>query len=127
MTPVLVVDDDSDLRDVARLALEEGGYEVIEAPHGQAALFLLQRSPVPVVVLLDIVMPRVSGMDLLEHVDSDARLTRHAYLLWSASPAPLPPHLATLTLRAVPKPFNIEDMLDAVAEAAAQLNRRQDA
>lgn len=127
MTPVLVVDDDSDLRDVARLALEDGGYEVIEAPHGQAALYLLQMSPVPVVVLLDIVMPRVSGVDLLEQVDNDERLTRHAYLMWSASTEPLPPQLAALACRAVPKPFNIEDLLDAVGQAAQQINRKRGA
>jgi signal transduction histidine kinase len=62
-TPVvLVADDDTAVRGVARLSLQRAGYRVIEAGDGQAALDALTRGNPPVdVVLLDLTMPRMGG------------------------------------------------------------------
>jgi CheY-like chemotaxis protein len=57
---VLVVDDDPDIRDFVQLGLEDDGYRVLTAPHGQAALELLGRSPVDL-ILLDMRMPVMDG------------------------------------------------------------------
>jgi len=61
MPQVLIVDNDESIRETARFLLEDEGCEVIEAPDGAAALELLRMSDQPMVVLLDIVMPRLSG------------------------------------------------------------------
>ena len=57
---VLVIDDDPDIRDLVQLGLEDEGYRVLTAPHGQAALELLGRSPVDL-ILLDMRMPVMDG------------------------------------------------------------------
>jgi DNA-binding response OmpR family regulator len=60
---VLVVEDDARIRVALRLALEEEGHQVEEAESGEDALDLAQRIA-PDVVLVDIVLPGMSGLDL---------------------------------------------------------------
>ena len=57
---VLVVDDDPDIRDFVQFGLEDEGYRVLTASHGQAALNLLRRSAVNL-ILLDMRMPVMDG------------------------------------------------------------------
>jgi two-component system response regulator AtoC len=65
---ILVVDDDSDLRSYLCVLLTGRGYEVIPAASGDEALHRLAGAPIPAVVLLDLVMPGVSGLELLERI-----------------------------------------------------------
>lgn len=65
MARVLVVDDNPVARNVAVVALESAGLEVSEAIDGDEALILLEGDP-PEAVVLDIMMPNVSGHDVLE-------------------------------------------------------------
>jgi signal transduction histidine kinase/CheY-like chemotaxis protein len=62
--PILVVDDDADVRDLLRRTLEEAGYTVIEAENGQAALALLEQE-LPGVILLDLMMPELDGFGVV--------------------------------------------------------------
>ena len=57
---VLVVDDDEGIREMVEIALSDEGYEVMTAPHGAAALDLLQERP-PSLILLDMRMPVMDG------------------------------------------------------------------
>ena len=61
---VLVVDDDANIRATVRLCLESDGYAVDQAADGGAALGRIRREP-PDLILLDLSMPRMDGMDLL--------------------------------------------------------------
>ena len=67
---VLVVDDEPDIRYLLRITLEEAGYGVVEAGHGEAALEQVRRSP-PQLVLTDRMMPRMSGGELIERLRAD--------------------------------------------------------
>ncbi|MFN7959079.1 MAG: CHASE domain-containing protein [Holophagaceae bacterium] len=61
---VLVVDDESIIRDLARSALENAGFEVLEARDGLEALECFERSREPIdLVLLDMTMPRMGGAE----------------------------------------------------------------
>jgi CheY-like chemotaxis protein len=51
--PILVVDDDEDIRDALRDTLEEQGYEIAQAGDGLAALGYLRTNPAPPLILLD--------------------------------------------------------------------------
>ena len=62
MPRVLVVDDDTDLRETVAEALRESGWQVDLAEDGERALALVSHAP-PDVVLLDVLMPRWSGRD----------------------------------------------------------------
>jgi two-component system cell cycle sensor histidine kinase/response regulator CckA len=68
---VLVVDDEPEVRGVARRMLEAAGYEVLEAQDGGAALQLVKEARPPVnVVLTDIRMPVLNGWQLAEALTS---------------------------------------------------------
>jgi len=64
---ILVVDDDRDIRLVLGAILEGAGYETVEAANGLEALALVKAER-PDVVLLDLSMPRMDGMEVLRHL-----------------------------------------------------------
>ena len=69
-TRILVVDDDDNLRWVVQTQLEDAGYEVDTAADGAAALTAIQASR-PSLVLTDLKMPGISGLELLEKIRAD--------------------------------------------------------
>lgn len=62
---VLIVEDDVDIRDGLRDVLEDEGYGVITASNGREGLDLLARTDVPCLILLDLMMPVMNGLDFL--------------------------------------------------------------
>lgn len=62
---ILLVDDNSDVREITALLLRGSGYNVIEAASAGAALGLLDANPTVDLLLLDFAMPRMSGIELL--------------------------------------------------------------
>jgi CheY-like chemotaxis protein len=127
MAEVLVVDDDADIRESLRFALEDAGWTVDEAPDGAGALDLLRASERALVVLLDHVMPHLDGESLLRIIAGDPDLaTRHAYILVTASARiqQIEADLQRLSALSVPvlrKPFDVEALLALVDQAAARL------
>jgi two-component system response regulator AtoC len=67
---VLIVDDELNIRRVLAAMLKREGYDVTTAADGEQALAVLQKTPVHVVVT-DLVMPRLGGMDLLRRTSAD--------------------------------------------------------
>lgn len=68
MATVLIVDDEPNVRDLIRDTLELEDHEVIEAVDGPTALDALRDEPLPDCVVLDIMMPGISGLDVLTEV-----------------------------------------------------------
>lgn len=66
---ILVVDDSEDLRDLAKVALMQDGYIVMEAPTGEAGLVIAD-SWKPDIILLDLIMPGLSGLEVLKMLRS---------------------------------------------------------
>jgi CheY-like chemotaxis protein len=60
---VCVIDDDADIRDAIRFTLESVGYDVCEAADGAEGLACLRERGTICVVLLDLMMPRMSGWE----------------------------------------------------------------
>src|SRR5678816_1869583 len=73
---VLVVEDDEDVREVLRETLEDAGYPVICAKDGREGLELLRAEPRPCLVLLDLMMPVLSGWQFRAQQQQDPRLAR---------------------------------------------------
>ena len=69
--PVLIVEDDPDIRDTFRALLEDRGYQVATACNGQEALDELSCMGAPCLILLDLMMPVMSGPEFLEVVKHD--------------------------------------------------------
>lgn len=73
-TAVLIVDDEAMVRDLYRLALERAGYRVLEAADGEQGM-QLATSDLPDVILLDVRMPKVDGVEMLRRLKA-AEATR---------------------------------------------------
>lgn len=72
---ILVVDDDADIRAIFTAVLEGEGYRVTEAENGEIALKAVRNGGKPDLILLDLMMPVLSGFELLEMVlDGDPDL-----------------------------------------------------
>ncbi|MDQ6887696.1 MAG: response regulator [Gemmatimonadota bacterium] len=70
---VLVADDEPHIGRIIKMKLEQGPFRVTLAYDGQEALEILEREPSIVLVLLDLMMPRLSGLDVLRAMRSDPR------------------------------------------------------
>jgi DNA-binding response OmpR family regulator len=70
---VLVADDEPHIGRIIKMKLEQGPFRVTLAYDGQEALEVLDREPDIGLVLLDIMMPRRSGLDVLESIRGDER------------------------------------------------------
>jgi CheY-like chemotaxis protein len=84
MARVLVVDDDRAIREMLRVALEVEGYAVSvldDGLHVAEALLGMEES---CVVLMDLMMPGVSGWEVCRQLAADARLARHPLAVMTA-------------------------------------------
>lgn len=81
---VLVVEDDKDIRESIRDALEIFGVKVHDASHGQEALDLLDRIDPPCVILLDLMMPIMNGQQFYKKTQSDPRFSNIPVIVISA-------------------------------------------
>lgn len=66
--PILVVEDEPDTAELVKLILQEKGYQVVHAADGQDALNKIAMMPLPSLVLLDIQLPLVDGITILETI-----------------------------------------------------------
>src|SRR5262249_9385487 len=85
---ILVVEDDSDTRELVIEVLREDGYRVAGAGNGQEALEILAREPrPPALILLDLMMPVMNGWEFLDVMTRVKGMTAVLVLVLSADPA----------------------------------------
>ncbi len=110
--PVLIVDDEPDIVDFLTTVLQDEGYSTETARDGVEALAKIRNSP-PSLVILDLMMPRMSGFEVLDAMRHDQTTTRPSVIVLSAKST----HqdiLDALERGAddfIPKPFDLEDLL----------------
>lgn len=105
------MDDTPFIRDLLRLILEDSGYEVCEAQHGGEAIAQM-RDPLPDLVITDLMMPVMSGPQLVHHLRSDRRTASVPILVLSSNP-----NAAEMARRAdavVGKPFDRANLVATV-------------
>lgn len=117
MPTVLVCDDQPVLRDLVRAALAESEYEIVEAQDGNESLELAQRLR-PDLIVLDMVMPGRSGIDVLAAIRRDPRLARTPVIMCTASTRSLDRDAASEfgADRYLPKPFSPLELAAAVED-----------
>ena len=123
---VCVIEDDEGIRDIVRDLLTDEGYAVIEAATGLEGKHILDASAERLIVILDYRLPALDGCDLLELVAQDEDLReRHTFIMMSASPAKTVEDceeaIDELDVPIVPKPFDIDELVEAVREAEKRL------
>jgi CheY-like chemotaxis protein len=115
----MVVEDEPENRLFIGLMLRTEGYEVVEAEDGPTALSLLERQPLPELILLDVMMPGLNGWQVFERLRDNAR--------WAKIPVVM---LTALAQRAdveravqlgvdgyLTKPFEPADLIHTIEEA----------
>lgn len=85
---MLVVDDDLAIREVVSEVLRDEGYDVTCAADGVQAMDALRRAPQPDLMLLDLMMPVMSGWEVLEQVQENSDLRKVPIVIVSAMTAP---------------------------------------
>ena len=73
MSRILLVEDDTDMVNLATRWLERAGHEVQHATDGPAGLKLLAADPLPDLVLLDVMLPKVDGFEVLRRMRAGPR------------------------------------------------------
>ncbi len=116
MATVLVVDDEGDIRTSLRGVLSDEGLRVIEAPDGSQALALV-RAERPELVLLDVWMPEVDGIELLRRLQDEPDRPQ---VIMISGHGNIETAVQATKLGAfdfIEKPFSIDALLNAVARA----------
>jgi CheY-like chemotaxis protein len=109
---VMVVEDDHLIRQVIAEALEEEGFDVVEAANGKEALEAL-RSAHPSLILLDLMMPVMNGWEFRRAQLADPHIADIPVIVLSA----LKDHQVEAQ-KSFTKPFDLEDLLDTVWDYA---------
>jgi DNA-binding response OmpR family regulator len=73
MNEVLIVDDDQVHAEIAGMVLKRAGFSVRRAVDGPLALEALAAEPLPDLVLLDVMLPKLDGFEVLRRIRADAR------------------------------------------------------
>ena len=110
---VLLVEDDYDVRDTLQDLLESEGFDVIPAANGKQAIDFLRYAIKPggdFVVVLDLMMPMVSGWEVLELLTKDSRLSRIPVIVLSALATERPPRAQEF----VRKPFTMQTLVTSI-------------
>jgi two-component system, chemotaxis family, chemotaxis protein CheY len=111
---VLVVDDDRDIREVLTDALEAEGYRVVTAADGQEALDWLRSGARPCIILLDLMMPKMDGIQFRTEVLNDAELACIPVVVLSADPSAIVAAKSLSFAGSLRKPVPLEALLAAV-------------
>jgi len=104
---ILIVDDDRDARDVLAELLAREGYDVEVAADVVDAMRVLDSEDPPDAILLDLLMPGILGMSLLDYLHDTPRFAEVPVAIVSASP-----HLAPDGYPVFPKPLNVGTLID---------------
>src|SRR5438046_296294 len=111
---VLVVEDDPDVQAVIVGALQDAGYRVLAARSGVEALLLVRKEK-PDAITLDLLLPVMTGEEVLRRLEQDDQGRTIPIVVVSAYTRRLAPNHRIA--RILPKPFDIAELLDDVAAA----------
>jgi len=113
--PVLIIEDDPDLRDALRELLSGEGYAVTTAADGREGLARMGAPPRPGVILLDLMLPRMDGFEFRVRQLEDPELAGIPVIVFSGG-GDVKQKVARLgVVASLMKPLDFEALLDCVA------------
>jgi len=114
---VLIVDDDQDIRLALRALLRDAGYEMVgDAAEGTRALELMEKHK-PRLVMLDIVMPGISGLEVLSKIKKDYPLTQVVMISGDATSGHVKKAMELGASGFIVKPFNFNNVIKNIERA----------
>ena len=114
---ILIVDDDSDTRTVVRTILSTEGYNTAEVASGEDAIEYFKNNEAPAVVVLDIMMPGMSGLEVAMRMKQQPETQRIPIIILTAKDSSDDMLLAYKDYSIdyyIPKPFNSKQLVNGV-------------
>ena len=118
---VLVVDDEAPVREVLRGVLTKTGYDVVVASNGASALELVHAGPRPDLIVLDLMMPVMTGFEVLGALGANKKWAKIPVIVLTGTLGYSTDHLGVDAVLA--KPFEAKDV-DAAIEVALGSRRK---
>lgn len=115
---ILIVEDERDLQSLLRLFFERQGYTVYDARDGQEAIEVARRK-LPDLIMMDIQMPRKTGIEAVQELRADPRFAHTPILAITAHARNyLPPDIIRAGFdHVILKPFDFQEIIDRVTDA----------
>jgi CheY-like chemotaxis protein len=110
--PIMLVEDEDDVREVLRECLELRGYVVLEARNGRQALAHVAAGARPCLIILDLIMPVMDGWEVLEALTANSEWAAIPVVISSSALDRVPENRPLL-----PKPVSLQDFLRTVEKA----------
>lgn len=112
---MLLVDDNADIRETVHELLLGEGFSVQEAVNGREALQQLESMARPCVMLLDLMMPVMDGLEVLRVLEERPELVDGvSVVVWTAAPHPQFVQAHPLVREVLTKPFDVQQLFDLV-------------
>ncbi len=113
---ILTVDDSKVIRMMLKNALKDTGHEILEATCGQEGIDRAEECQ-PDLIMLDITMPDLSGIEVLEHLRTNGRNAQTPVIMLTAeSDEKTVQKASALGVSGyIPKPFSIDKVMEAVS------------
>ncbi|MFO7559438.1 MAG: hybrid sensor histidine kinase/response regulator [Desulfobacterales bacterium] len=121
--PLLLVDDEEDIRDVLELTLTDLGYTVFTASNGESALRIFKEKR-PEIVLTDIKMPGMDGVELLRQIKQESPSTEVIMITGHGDTSLAIKSLKHEAIDFIPKPINDEVLEVALKRAMDKIEMR---
>lgn len=122
---ILVIDDSNVIRNMVRDMLPKGNFEVLEAKDGVQGLNLIRQER-PNLIMLDFLLPRMSGWEVYQHIQASADLQAIPLVLMSGRKEEVTEKLQEPFeyFEFVQKPFDQKELIEAIKAAMAKARKR---
>jgi CheY-like chemotaxis protein len=119
---VFIAEDNPILLQGLERALTANGYAVEAAPDGRSMIELIRSAPLPDILLLDVMMPGMSGIEVLDAVRSDPRTAALPVMLITAAAEEVVPEsaLGQREVDVLMKPFRLNELLSRIESHVAK-------
>ena len=111
MKKVLIVDDEREIRESLEELFQDEGYAVVSAGTGAEALDRLREGELPCAVILDLLLPVMSGQEVYREMQKEPKLTGIPVIVITSDPSRAPSGLLIMK-----KPMNLERLLTTVRQ-----------
>lgn len=122
---ILVIDDSAVIRNMVRDMLPKGNFEVLEAKDGVQGINLIRQEH-PNLIMLDFLLPRMSGWEVFQQIQEQPELQAIPLVLMSGRKEEVTEKLSEPFeyFEFVQKPFDQKELIDAIKAAMAKAKRR---